>query len=290
MESSDKFIASQTLIENIRLSHQNPRQFFDVDALNELAESIKAHGILEPLVVRPVEDERGHGTIWELVAGERRLRAAQQIGFTHVPCSFSANGVAVSVTYGSENNTVENCAIEASTSYGIYVPDSDYNQFIDNRVKNGSASGFWAAQYANHTLISGGEYSYNQVNSLSRGIYFKYSNYVEIKGVVAEQNNKHGILLSTACNYCHIHNNTVWDNGQAGGTHTQDGIVIATNCDYNIINSNSVSNSPRSEIRIHSSDCDNNTVFDNVLSGTHDVAFYDRGTGTVAYDNTGGRK
>lgn len=81
---SDKLIAGQTLIENIRISHQNPRQSFDVDALNELAESIKAHGIIEPLVVRPIEE--GHGTIWELVAGERRLRAAQQLGMTHVPC------------------------------------------------------------------------------------------------------------------------------------------------------------------------------------------------------------
>lgn len=67
-------------VEFIRISHENPRQSFDVDALNELAESIKAHGILEPLIVRTVEGG------YELIAGERRLRAAQQIDLDHVPC------------------------------------------------------------------------------------------------------------------------------------------------------------------------------------------------------------
>lgn len=67
-------------VEFIRISHENPRQSFDVDALNELAESIKAHGILEPLIVRTIEGG------YELIAGERRLRAAQQLELNDVPC------------------------------------------------------------------------------------------------------------------------------------------------------------------------------------------------------------
>ena len=57
-----------------------PRKVFRPEALDELAESIRRHGILQPLSVRRV------GNSYELIAGERRLRAAQQAGLTDVPC------------------------------------------------------------------------------------------------------------------------------------------------------------------------------------------------------------
>lgn len=57
-----------------------PRQVFTQDSLSELAESIRRHGILQPLSVRRV------GTAYELIAGERRLRAAQIAGVTDIPC------------------------------------------------------------------------------------------------------------------------------------------------------------------------------------------------------------
>ena len=53
---------------------------FDHDALRELADSIRQHGILQPLTVRRV------GTVYELIAGERRLRAAQLAALSDVPC------------------------------------------------------------------------------------------------------------------------------------------------------------------------------------------------------------
>jgi len=56
-----------------------PRQSFDEDALEELAQSIRAQGMLQPLLVRP----RGDG--YELVAGERRYRAARRAGLDRVP-------------------------------------------------------------------------------------------------------------------------------------------------------------------------------------------------------------
>lgn len=57
-----------------------PRKLFDADALSELSESIKSYGILNPLTVRV------RGGKYELVAGERRLRAAKLAGLTEVPC------------------------------------------------------------------------------------------------------------------------------------------------------------------------------------------------------------
>ena len=67
----------------VRSIHPNPaqpRKVFREEALDELAESIRRHGILQPLSVRRV------GTSYELIAGERRLRAAQLAGLTEVPC------------------------------------------------------------------------------------------------------------------------------------------------------------------------------------------------------------
>lgn len=57
-----------------------PRKYFDPEAINQLAESIRQYGVLNPLTVR----RTGEG--YELIAGERRLRAAKQAGLLEVPC------------------------------------------------------------------------------------------------------------------------------------------------------------------------------------------------------------
>lgn len=67
--------------DSIRPNPDQPRRFFDPEGLEELADSIRALGILQPLTVRQVGDEG-----WELVAGERRLRAAVLAGLDRVPC------------------------------------------------------------------------------------------------------------------------------------------------------------------------------------------------------------
>ncbi len=66
-------------ISAIRFPKEQPRRYFDPQKLEQLATSIKAHGILEPLLVRPLEEG------YELVAGERRYRAAQLLGLNQVP-------------------------------------------------------------------------------------------------------------------------------------------------------------------------------------------------------------
>ena len=64
----------------IRPNPAQPRKVFRPEALDELAESIRQHGILQPLSVRR------QGNSYELIAGERRLRAAMLAGITDIPC------------------------------------------------------------------------------------------------------------------------------------------------------------------------------------------------------------
>lgn len=70
---------AELAIELIRANSHQPRKTFDDDTLQELAGSIREIGLLQPVVVRP------DGDGYELVAGERRLRAAQLIGMDSIP-------------------------------------------------------------------------------------------------------------------------------------------------------------------------------------------------------------
>lgn len=69
-------------IELLRPSRVQPRRRFDEDELDSLTDSIREHGIMQPLLVRPLADEPG---VFEIVAGERRWRAAQQAGLHELP-------------------------------------------------------------------------------------------------------------------------------------------------------------------------------------------------------------
>jgi ParB family transcriptional regulator, chromosome partitioning protein len=73
--------AQSASIDSIKISAHQPRQYFSETAMAELISSVKAHGILQPLLVRPV----GKNNEYELVAGERRYRAAKALGLAHVP-------------------------------------------------------------------------------------------------------------------------------------------------------------------------------------------------------------
>jgi len=66
-------------LKSIRPNRLNPRLDINIIRLNDLADSIKQVGLLEPLIVRPVDDG------YEVVVGERRYRAAQQVGLRSVP-------------------------------------------------------------------------------------------------------------------------------------------------------------------------------------------------------------
>jgi len=74
-------VAAEILpLSQIALPQQQPRRYFDPTAMQELVESVRQHGILQPMLVRPLLDDK-----YELVAGERRYRAAVSAGLEEVP-------------------------------------------------------------------------------------------------------------------------------------------------------------------------------------------------------------
>lgn len=79
-EISSTACAVKIKLRDIEPNRDQPRKNFDEAALNELAESIKLHGVLQPLLVRPMADGS-----YQLVAGERRWRASRLAGLTEVP-------------------------------------------------------------------------------------------------------------------------------------------------------------------------------------------------------------
>lgn len=80
--SEDKSVSKQQALalSALKADKNQPRKAFDDEALRELAESIKEHGVLQPLVVTPL----GSGA-YQIVAGERRYRASKLAGLTEVP-------------------------------------------------------------------------------------------------------------------------------------------------------------------------------------------------------------
>lgn len=79
-ESEDHNDTITLKISEIEPNKNQPRREFEPEALNELSESISQHGVLQPLVVRPI-----FGGGYEIVAGERRFRAARMAGLNEVP-------------------------------------------------------------------------------------------------------------------------------------------------------------------------------------------------------------
>ena len=67
-------------VDRIESNPQQPRMTFDVDALHELSASIREHGVLQPILVRPLGNNR-----YQLVAGERRWRASKEAGLSTIP-------------------------------------------------------------------------------------------------------------------------------------------------------------------------------------------------------------
>ncbi|MFA5714520.1 MAG: ParB/RepB/Spo0J family partition protein [Candidatus Paceibacterota bacterium] len=74
-------------IEKIKPNPYQPRKEFDEEALESLGESIKKYGILQPIIVNKIEKKTERGIFYEyqIVAGERRWRAAQRIGLKQIP-------------------------------------------------------------------------------------------------------------------------------------------------------------------------------------------------------------
>src|SRR5688572_20635111 len=83
----------------IKESPNNPRKYFDEKKLAELAADIRVHGVLQPVLVRPLKEDK-----YELVAGHRRLRAAREAGLAGIPALISE----LSDLEAAERRVVEN--------------------------------------------------------------------------------------------------------------------------------------------------------------------------------------
>jgi ParB family transcriptional regulator, chromosome partitioning protein len=103
LSENDKATLRMVRLSNMQPAKENHRKTFDKAALTELADSIKAHGVLQPLLLRPLNDIRP-AEFFVIVAGERRYRAALQAGLKEVPAQIvEREGVSESLAMLEEN-------------------------------------------------------------------------------------------------------------------------------------------------------------------------------------------
>ncbi|KRA95730.1 chromosome partitioning protein ParB [Devosia sp. Root685] len=113
-------------VDFIIANRANPRRTFDPDQLEELTNSIREKGVMSPLLVRPTDDPN----IFELIAGERRWRAAQKAGLHDVPVIVRE----VDDKEALELAIIENVqradlnALEEAMGYGQLIEQFDYTQ------------------------------------------------------------------------------------------------------------------------------------------------------------------
>lgn len=116
---------SSLAITNIEANPWNPRSTFEADALEELKQSILAHGIIQPLTVRKLGGDK-----YQLISGERRFRAAQLAGLTKLPCFIRiANDQTMLEMALVENIQREDLnAIEVGLSYQRLIDECNLTQ------------------------------------------------------------------------------------------------------------------------------------------------------------------
>lgn len=116
---------SEIHVEQIDVNPFQPRTRFDEEALNELAESIRIQGIIQPITVRQIGRDR-----YQLISGERRLQASKLAGLTHIPSYIrTANDQQMLEMALIENIQRENLnAIEIALSYQRLISDCGLKQ------------------------------------------------------------------------------------------------------------------------------------------------------------------
>jgi len=112
-------------IENLQPNPRNPRRLFTDDELDELAASIRERGIIQPIVVRALK-----GDNFEIIAGERRWRAAQRAGLHDVPVAVVEANDAQSLEYAIIENVqrTDLNPIEEATGYLALMDDFNRTQ------------------------------------------------------------------------------------------------------------------------------------------------------------------
>ena len=114
-------------IENLKPNPRNPRRAFTETELNELADSIRERGIIQPIVVRQV---RGKDDAFEIIAGERRWRAAQRAGLHEVPIAVVEATDAQALEFAIIENVqrADLNPIEEATGYLALMQEFNHSQ------------------------------------------------------------------------------------------------------------------------------------------------------------------
>jgi ParB family chromosome partitioning protein len=126
-------------IEFLRPNPRNPRKYFDEAYLDELTESIRERGLIQPIVVRPV---RGTPDAYEIIAGERRWRASQRAGLHDVPIHLidADDKMALELAIVENIQRADLNAIEEAGGYEQLMREFSYTQADLGKVLGKSRS------------------------------------------------------------------------------------------------------------------------------------------------------
>jgi ParB family chromosome partitioning protein len=115
----------ETSIDSISANKRQPRRHFEVDALEELSESIRIHGVLSPIIVRPLAEGQ-----YEIIAGERRWRAARLAGLTKVPVMIrsAAGQESLEIAIVENVQRADISAYESALAYQVLIQEFGLNQ------------------------------------------------------------------------------------------------------------------------------------------------------------------
>ena len=119
--------SSEVLIGDIVPNPQQPRTVMDPEQLAELSESIKMYGIIQPLLVTQEVGQDGR-TVYQLIAGERRLRAAKAAGLERVP-------VTIRQTTPQELLEIANVMERLERAYALMEGEIGVMQ-VEKRIRN----------------------------------------------------------------------------------------------------------------------------------------------------------
>ncbi len=161
----------QTPIEFLRPNPRNPRKLFDAAELDELAASIKERGIIQPVVVRAIS---GVADAYEIIAGERRWRAAQRAGLHEIPVIVVEAGdrEALEIAIVENVQRADLNALEEAAGYAQLGADHGYSHSDIARVVSKSrshvANTLRLTNLPGHTrsLLAGGKISAGHARAL----------------------------------------------------------------------------------------------------------------------------
>ena len=126
-DSSKKIDTNKVLIKDISKNKLQPRKHFDKESLEELTNSIRKQGVIQPIIVRPSKSSEGK---YEIIAGERRWLASQNAGLHEIPVVILDVDDVKSLEFAIVENVQRQDLnpIEEARGYQKLVDDFSYNQ------------------------------------------------------------------------------------------------------------------------------------------------------------------